>query len=125
MSRIHAAYPKLFRVAAWLSVAALVWLSWIPREWEARTSLPGQIEHTVAYCGTAGLFVLGYGARRWWRIALPLVALGGVLEIGQSWIPGRTAQVVDFAASGTGALLGTLAGMLLLRLLVRTRIFSR
>jgi VanZ family protein len=97
-------------------VAALVWLSWIPRDWETRTSLPAQAEHAIAYAGTAVLFALGSGAAlRWWRIGVPLVVLGAVLEIGQIWSPGRSAQLVDFLASGSGALLGALAGTLVAR----------
>jgi VanZ family protein len=120
MSQRRAALSRFVRVAAWLSVGALVWLSWIPRDWEARTSLPGQAEHAIAYAGTAGLFVLGYGAAlRWWRIGLPLIALGAVMEIGQLWVPGRTAQVVDFVASGSGALLGALGGTIVARRLFK------
>ncbi|KQP41073.1 hypothetical protein ASF49_18735 [Methylobacterium sp. Leaf104] len=125
MPQIGAVHPRLFRAAAWLCVGALVWLSWIPRDWEARTSLPGQFEHAIAYCGTAGLFVLGFHGRPWWRIGLPLVALGAVLEVGQLWIPGRTAQFIDFAASGSGAVLGALGGTVLARLLIRGRILGR
>jgi VanZ family protein len=118
MSRRLAALPRLVRAAAWLSVGALVWLSWIPRDWEARTSLPGQVEHAVAYAGTAGLFVLGYGAGlRWWRIGVPLVVLGAIMEVGQLWVPGRTAQVIDFLASGSGALVGAACGTAIVRLL--------
>lgn len=93
-------------------VALVVWLSWIPREWEVRTGLAGQIEHVIAYAGTAGLLALGFGPARALRIGAILVLLAGILEIGQIWIPGRTAQVIDFLASGGGAILGTLAGSL-------------
>lgn len=118
MAKVWATLPIAFRIAAWLCVGLLVWLSWIPRDWQARTTLPGQVEHAIAYCGNAGLFALGYPSLRWWRIGLPLVALGAVLEVGQLWVPGRTSQFIDFAASGTGALVGTVLGTLLaLRLL--------
>jgi hypothetical protein len=97
-------------------VALVVWLSWIPREWEVRTGLAGQIEHVIAYAGTAGLLALGFG--RGWapRTGALLVLLAGVLEIGQIWIPGRTSQVIDFVASSGGAILGALAGALTLAL---------
>ena len=39
-----------------------------------------------------------------------LAVLAGVLEVGQIWVPGRTAQVIDFAASSVGALAGVLVG---------------
>ncbi|KQU29292.1 hypothetical protein ASG63_17525 [Methylobacterium sp. Leaf94] len=120
MSPRLTALSRLVRAAAWLSVGTLVWLSWIPRDWEARTSLPGQVEHAIAYGGTAGLFVLGYGAGlRWWRIGVPLTVLGVVMEIGQRWVPGRTAQVIDAMASGSGALLGALGGTIVARHLLK------
>lgn len=97
-------------------VALVVWLSWIPREWEVRTGLAGQIEHVIAYAGTAGLLVLGFGQARALRVGALLVLLAAVLEIGQIWIPGRNAQVIDFVASGGGAILGALAGALVLTL---------
>jgi len=120
MSPRLTALSRLVRAAAWLIVGTLVWLFWIPRDWEARTSLPGQVEHAIAYGGTAGLFVLGYGAGlRWWRIGVPLTVLGVVMEIGQRWVPGRTAQVIDAMASGSGALLGALGGTIVARYLLK------
>ncbi|SFV02323.1 hypothetical protein SAMN02799631_03916 [Methylobacterium sp. 174MFSha1.1] len=112
------ALTDLRRIAGLAGLACLpvlVWLSWIPKDWELRTGAAGQLEHLVAYAGTAGLLGLGFPRRPVWRLALALVLLAGLLEIGQIWVPGRTAQVVDFAASAGGALLGlaaarTLAG---------------
>ena len=114
---IEKALPPLRRIAANAGlgcVALVVWLSWIPREWEVRTGVAGQIEHVIAYAGTGALlaFGLGFGPARAWRIGALLVLLAGVLEVGQIWIPGRTAQVIDFLASSAGAVLGTLAGRL-------------
>ena len=102
------------RVAGLAGLACLpvlVWLSWIPKDWEMRTGAAGQLEHLVAYAGTAGLLGLGFPRGPAWRLALALalVLLAGILEIGQIWVPGRTAQVVDFAASAGGALLGLAA----------------
>ena len=107
--------PPLHRAVALAGlgcVALVVWLSWIPREWEVRTGLAGQIEHVIAYAGTGVLLAFGFGPARAWRIGALLVLLAGVLEVGQIWIPGRTAQVIDFPASSAGAVLGTLAGRL-------------
>ncbi|WP_204165403.1 hypothetical protein [Methylobacterium sp. 17Sr1-1] len=112
------ALTELRRIAGLAGLACLpvlVWLSWIPKDWELRTGAAGQLEHLVAYAGTAGLLGLGFPRGPAWRLALALVLLAGILEIGQIWVPGRTAQVIDFAASAGGALLGlaaarTLAG---------------
>ncbi|MGY2050778.1 VanZ family protein [Methylobacterium sp. JK268] len=113
----------MLRRACWaagcLCVVVLVWLSLIPREWEVRTGVPGQAEHVAAYAGTAAFLVLG---QRWpaaWRVAAGLAIVACLMEVGQIWVPGRTAQVIDAAASAAGAGLGALAGSFLRRRLLR------
>lgn len=101
--------PGLRRVAGAAGLACLpvlVWLSWIPKDWEVRSGAAGQFEHVVAYAGTALLLGLGFFRVPARHLGLALVVLGGVLEIGQIWVPGRTAQAIDFAASVGGALSG-------------------
>ncbi|MER2268663.1 VanZ family protein [Methylobacterium oxalidis] len=109
---------RSFRVAGWLCVAVLVWLSWIPKDWEVRTSLAGQIEHAIAYCGTAAIFAVAYQETRRWWMASGFVVLAGILEAGQLWVPGRTAQVLDFAASSAGAVAGVLIGRVAIETLI-------
>jgi hypothetical protein len=93
-------------LAACICITCLVVLSWSPRDSIARTGAPGPFEHVVAYWGTG--LVAAFAAprlqQRW--LAGGLVALAGVLELGQLWIPGRTSQVIDFAGSSLGAILG-------------------
>lgn len=101
---------RVLRLAGWLCIGVLVVLSWIPSDWEARTSLPGQIEHAIAYCGTAAIFAFAYQDAPRWRLIAGFVALAGVLEVGQLWVPGRTSQVIDFAASSIGAIAGVFLG---------------
>jgi hypothetical protein len=106
------ARTDLRRIARGTGLACLpvlVWLSWIPKDWETRTGAAGQIEHLVAYAGTALLLGFGFPRVPAWRLGLALGALAAVMEIGQVWVPGRTAQVVDFAASTGGALAGLCA----------------
>lgn len=92
--------------AALSAVAAIVVLSWLPRNAMQRTGAPGPLEHVVAYCGAAGLAVAVLsGERRRW-LGLAFVILAAVLETGQVWVPGRVAQFKDFAAGGAGAILG-------------------
>ncbi|KQP52325.1 hypothetical protein ASF41_23365 [Methylobacterium sp. Leaf111] len=101
---------KTLRAAGWLCVGLLVWLSWIPADLEIRTGMAGQIEHAIAYCGTGAILAFAYQEPRRWRIAAGLVMLAGVLEVGQLWVPGRTSQPIDFAASSVGAVMGVLMG---------------
>ena len=101
---------KTLKAIGWLCVGLLVWLSWIPAGLEIRTGMAGQIEHAIAYCGTGAILAFAYQEPRRWRIAAGLVALAGILEVGQLWVPGRTSQVIDFAASSAGAVLGVVIG---------------
>lgn len=116
--KLLAACLKTLKAIGWLCVGLLVWLSWIPADLEIRTGMVGQIEHAIAYCGTGAILVFAYQEpRRWWIVA-GLVALAGVLEIGQLWVPGRTSQVIDFAASSAGAVLGVVIGRVAIGALV-------
>lgn len=108
--KLVAACLKSLRVIGWLCVGLLVWLSWIPADLEIRTGMLGQIEHTIAYCGTGAILAFAYQEPRRWWIAAGLVALAGLMEVGQLWVPGRNSQPIDFAASSVGALTGVLIG---------------
>ena len=54
----------LFRAVGWASVVAIVVASLVPGDARPDTGLPGQIDHIIAYCGTAGLLGLGYPAAK-------------------------------------------------------------
>lgn len=100
--------PKWLRSSAWACVALIAYLSLIPKEIEVRTGLPGQLEHAFAYGCTGALLWLAYPDRPW-RVVLGLFAYGCALEFLQRFVPGRTSQIIDAAASSFGALLGVLA----------------
>ena len=121
---LSTAWLLAIRCLSVLAVATLVVLSWIPSDLEVRTRLPGQVEHMLAYAGAAALAALSTrsGARR--RLGFGLVALAGLLEVGQLWIPGRNAQVIDFAASSAGVPIGICIADLLVKPLLR-RVFRR
>jgi len=82
-----------------------------------RTGFGHHVEHFVAYAGSAGIAMIGYGqrSRSPWIIFGCFGAYAGVLEVLQNFSPGRSPALGDFAASALGALAGTLV-MLLLRL---------
>jgi VanZ family protein len=109
---------RTLKAVGWLCVGLLVWLSWIPAELQIRTGIAGQIEHAIAYCGTGAILAFAYQEPRRWQISAALVVLAGVLEIGQLWVPGRTSQLIDFAASSVGAVVGVLMGRVAISALV-------
>jgi VanZ family protein len=80
-----------------------------------------KLDHALAF---AGLGILGVFALHWRRRGvawvLPiLVALGAAIEWLQSFVPSRHADWFDLLADVVGAVVGTFAAWLLVRLLER------
>jgi VanZ family protein len=101
------------RLGAWFCVGLIACLSLIPAKLLIRTGAPGQVEHVIAYFGTAVLLSLAYPGK-WMAIIVALMAYGGLLEAAQTLIPGRHGHLIDAFASGSGALLGAVAVLLLI-----------
>src|SRR3954466_4521445 len=96
----------LVRAGAWFCVVLIGVLSWLPASMEKRTGAPGQIEHVFAYFCTAAALTLAYPRSSRLKLMVGLIVYAAVLEAGQLYVPGRMAQVIDWAASGLGAVLG-------------------
>jgi hypothetical protein len=107
--RVMGHLASVARVGAWICVAAIAYLSLVPHSMEIRTTLPGGVEHAIAYAGTAALLKLGYSRQPLWVIASALFAYSGVLEVLQTFVHGRHSEVVGALWSGGGALVGAFA----------------
>ena len=114
-----------FRILTWCCVLLLAVLSLLPAQDLARTGMPGEFEHVLAYAGATSIAVAGYGRRGALRTIGLFWIYAGVLEYLQHFSPGRHPSFVDFAASAFGALLGGLVAALLLPRLLERRIFGR
>jgi hypothetical protein len=114
--RLTAHLVSAARVGAWICVAAIAYLSLVPHSMEIRTTLPGGVEHAIAYAGTAALLKLGYSRQPLWVIASALFAYSGVLEVLQTFVDGRLSEVVGALWSGGGALVGAFAAEAILSL---------
>jgi VanZ family protein len=113
---------RALRAAAWFCIALLAVLSWLPGDEMVRTGIGGHLEHFTAYFGTMLVIATAYGASLGLpRPTLLLIAYAGVLELGQNFSPGRHPAVADFASSSLGAVVGSFAGVLAVRLLMRLR----
>jgi VanZ family protein len=92
------------RVTAWVCIGALAVASWTPGQEMVRTGFNTRLEHVAAYL-IAGIAVISaYPGRPIWTIAAILCAYAGVLELGQLFIPGRHAAILDWLGSSSGVL---------------------
>ena len=84
--------------------------------------MPGQVEHLVAYAGSAMVAVAGYQQTQGaFRIIGLFCIYAATLELLQHLSPGRHPSIGDFAASALGALAGGLAMLLVSRLLLSSK----
>jgi VanZ family protein len=107
-------------VASWICLAAIAYLSLVPRSMEVRTfdfigggrtpsakSIRGvlkALEHALAYGGTAMLLMKAYPARPAWLIIGSLSTYSAVLEALQTFSPGRHPGIVGVISSSFGAI---------------------
>jgi VanZ family protein len=90
------------RFIAWAFVIGLTVASWTPGQEMVRTGFNTRLEHTTAYL-IAGIAVLAaYPQKPPWLIAVLLSVYAGVLELGQMYVPGRHAELLDWLASSGG-----------------------
>jgi VanZ family protein len=118
--------PWVRRAGAWLfwpALAVVVWGELTPHPPRAAALLWDKAEHFIAYFGLTLLASLAWGLRRSlvWVFA-GMVALGGALEIIQSFV-GRDAEWGDFFANDLGALAGLCVAILYL-LIPRRRLVA-
>jgi hypothetical protein len=98
---------SLTRGVGWLAVLAIAILSLVPGEIRPATGAPAQLEHAVAYAGTAFLLLTGY--QRPLLTIIPLLGYGACLEAAQILVPGRYPLINHYLASAAGVLIGTCA----------------
>ena len=119
MSKNWAAWARraAFRLF-WPALLLVVWGELTPHP--PRLDAPDKLLHFLAYFGLSGIATTALAHRRAaLAIVIGLIALGGALEILQSFT-GRDAEWLDEAANAAGAILGALSGLVFLHL-VRAR----
>ena len=90
------------RFIAWGCVIGLAVASWTPGPDMVRTAFNTQLEHTAGYLIAAITVLVAYPQKPPWLIAVLLGVYAGVLELGQMYIPGRHAALLDWLASSGG-----------------------
>ena len=84
----------------------IIVLSLLPGNERPHTGFSGNIEHVVAYAGTACFVALALLRRPVAVLVIAFSAASAVFEICQIWIPGRSAGFDNWFASTLGALIG-------------------
>lgn len=102
---------KAFRAAARLGFCALVLAvcvaSLLPQEDSVPLGHFDKLAHAGAYALTAFVGVLGARTRRGWlTVAAMTLALGVLMEVLQSYVPGRSASIGDLIADVVGVMAG-------------------
>ena len=106
---------RLFRICAWLCLAAIGVLSLVAPSLRPVTFLPHNFEH-VAIFSLAGLAIgLGYPNRATQQM-IGLTLFAAAVEIAQFYAPGRHPRASDFVVDALGACLGVALALMLTRM---------
>ena len=103
----------IFRCSAWFCVFLIAYLSLIPEDLEMRTPAPPGLEHAFAYGVTACLLILAYPLQPVWLIIGSLSAYSGLMEVLQTFSPGRHPGLDGMLWSSAGTIFGGLLVALL------------
>jgi VanZ family protein len=115
---------KAFRAAPRLGFCALVLTisvgSLLPQQDSVPLGHLDKLAHVGAYALTAFVGALGAPSRRgWWVVASAMLGLGVLMELLQSYVPGRSASVGDLVADVVGLTAGIWLAAAFLRVLGR------
>lgn len=100
--------------AAWTALSVILWaviivLSLLPGQERPHTGYSGNLEHLVAYVGTAGVTALAFRSVAPVWLVLSFAGASALMEIAQLYIPGRSSGLDNLLASSLGATLGVIA----------------
>ena len=106
----------LTRLMAWLILAAIIALTFVPPMWRPVSGVPQAVEHFAIFLLMGGTFALGYRGHAA-SIGLTAILFAAGLEILQMFFPGRHARLSDFFVNA----LGICAGIAIVSLCERVR----
>ena len=93
------------KVAGWLLLAVIIFLTLSPPSYRPVTKVGHNLEHLLIHLILGVTFGIGY-ARQWWLVALGLVALTAAIEFAQLFVPGRHARLKDLVIDAGAVCLG-------------------
>jgi VanZ family protein len=100
---------RLARIGFVVGTLFIVVVSLLPADDIPSLGMWDKLEHALTYATVAALGGVGWAGntRSWGRIGVLLASLGAILEVLQTFVPGRLGDVADAAAN----VIGTIAGM--------------
>ncbi len=98
----------LWRALVAVQVAGVCWLAFDPQPPSAANTLNDKANHLLAFAVMAFSSRLGWTRGQPWIAALALLKLGALIEVVQTFIPGRTGEWPDLLADAVGIALGLL-----------------
>jgi VanZ family protein len=105
LSSISFSLRQVSRVAAWVLIAIITVLSFIPPGYRPVTPVPHNVEHFGIFLPTGLAFGVGYKQRHLLQ-SLALVLYSAAVELIQREIPGRHGRLSDFLVNAVSACLG-------------------
>ena len=93
--------PQRAQLLFWIALVGVSTLAFMPGDEVAITTGWDKSNHTLAFFTLALLAGRSWPRWHWWRLALPLLAYGVLIEIVQYFI-GRDAAVLDVFADVVG-----------------------
>ena len=106
---------NMFRIVAWLALAAIVVLSLVPPGARPTTFVPHKIEHAGIFFMDGVAFGIAYRGYEWLSSIWAVIFCAGI-ELAQLMIPGRHARLSDFFIDATTVCIGIFAGSTLTRM---------
>lgn len=83
------------RITAWFLAAVITVLSLVPPWLRPETGAPHDLEHFAIFFATGLAFGSGY-SRRPLVTTIALVVFAAMIEVAQTFVPGRHARLSDF-----------------------------
>jgi VanZ family protein len=102
------------RILFLLAIAVVTLLSLLPQRDVPKVGVSDKLEHAIAYFGLALIGGLAFSTRHsLLYLFVFLCAMGGAIELLQSFSPGRTPELADAVADAAGAAAGIFVALLL------------
>lgn len=97
----------LWLAAGYTGFAMIVMLSLAPAAARPHSGYSGEYEHLLAYALVGFAFGMGCRTAKWQLVSgLALSSASAILELLQTFVPGRTPEITGFATSSLGTWLG-------------------